>query len=1736
MKNRYAKRILSFALCLALALGGMAFSAPAAAGAAPVYAAYTKGAWQAAFEDDFAGPLDEGKWDASGGEIMTVRTFSADDIRVTYSFAGPDTFALYDDDGVTPLFLSPAPCAPGQAYTMVVTFRDGNKRALCELFDGAMAPVWDNLSSPAFVDYGSFRIAFAAGGCRAVKVEMPVLVYYDDLIGALAAESLAAPGGMSGKLKSDYDAGHQYSDGTRLFRGVSAAGSGYAYDENASAPSMRRENMGFFIKGPSGGEPYKLQAVNEDANLLLNTSLWLMEAFRVDDNYDVVLEYDVWRGGTWTTSQGISLAYADGFNFDPGTGGASAWLGNLEYADARCYTYFHHNMPGNGDIYLPGVGGGTGRRVWFRNKIEISDTKLVWTLTNLENNAAESREFEFFGADFVFRFHLALLGNPHNLMEFRNFKIHGVPGERGARAVPPPLYSGPEGSVEATPDSGLFYPVIEGLLADTAYTYLDPAGQGSYETVSRQVPDTLDLAERGALAAGGYIGVLEGGLGNDGPRSLSDYGPYGHIYLGSKTPYLLAGPDVGNGRTNWGKIGEGLLMARNMSGYGGHLDVQMKSLVNMLYYTKGEGARPYLAAAGANAENNAYASVFTSYGNAMEHFAVTPLSRVMMTLTSLYTLNANGTQMDSSARANLSTLIDEIAYAHYHNADYVSEYDRHTGERTFLYGANLMREPEPGFNMAGNLGYVDTVHIDGNGLRATSRWAALGAGSSAPLGARITGLFKNFLMLPEPRTKYKLWQPEREPIAASSYDNASFSGHVHSYMGALLGLLEYGISANDTAALEFVRAGYEYWKTFGLSSIGLFGETCALGEMTYLAVMLSRLGVGDYWDDAERYVRNQLAEVQVTPEKLGQLKGKLGLMDTVPPFASEANMQTYGVGMEVTDVDDPKHVLNRSLGIFLSDASHPLYVHPGQQTSVICCEGNAMQGMYYAWEGIVTERDGLVSVNLPLNRASPWLDVDSYLPYEGKVELHNKTASAADFRVPDYVDPATLTVTKNGGGTPFTWIGNRILMTGLAAGDVVAIAFDLKNWTETSTLKWMQDRFWLEGSDPRTYAEDPFPTPNYVYTIEFRGNTAVRVECPQDTAASTGRDLRLYQGADRAAARNAAPGSTPMKSGVTRYIPHTTLKPESASDTQSAPAPAFDSAMAPDTLDLARRAALALDALLEANPAPDELGALANALTLARNMTGSTDRLDVDAALTGEMLGAAGNAGSVLALHSMVALGQGALKSPLDAMAASLPASPSAAAPEGQSPGGLIGYGKRMLENGAVLRAMSAHYIAGAPVNAYATALKAPGAWNLPEAQVPRAVAGPEQAKFDGKTSSCAAGLLGLLEYAALTGDVRTARFARTGYEYMRTFGINAMGLFGDIDTASYMTMLAVKLSLMGVGDYWDDAERYARNELTEKQRADGLFLNDSSYPGFVGGGNLAADLTTAANAVQALYSAWDAIVTGGADMAVVNLPLNRASPLLNVRSYLPFEGKLELDIKEAKNVTVRIPKWADLSQVRVRGASALRSGNTLILRDLAEGAQIAIEFPVKTWSRTYTLKWGPSDATHTCVTPPDGWAAGSDTFDITFRGYTVVDIAPAAANAALPAGRTDFYDRSGMDGAAPTKAADTYVPERTLLSTPGRIVPIPPDAPVITGSGCAVRYRGTITLAADQTVEWGGSNKYVEVHPDGTVESLKGFCKTGKATVTATANGLTTSYTVRVKPSFCQWLEIIFLFGWIWM
>ena len=220
-----------------------------------------------------------------------------------------------------------------------------------------------------------------------------------------------------------------------------------------------------------------------------------------------------------------------------------------------------------------------------------------------------------------------------------------------------------------------------------------------------------------------------------------------------------------------------------------------------------------------------------------------------------------------------------------------------------------------------------------------------------------------------------------------------------------MGLLSYAIAVNGAQLKEFVRSGYEYAHNFGLARLGNFGEGCATGDMTWLA--LNDAGVGDYWDDADRYLRNRLAELQITDApRLRQVT------DRMPP--GRGRWDTAHGPLEPLG-ESADRVIERSVGYFFSDATHPTLIPDHSMMLTVCCTGNCTPALYCRWESIVRCANGAAQVNLWLNRASPWLDLDSYLPYEGKLVIHNKTTRKLSVRIPAWLEMGRSSVGLTGG-------------------------------------------------------------------------------------------------------------------------------------------------------------------------------------------------------------------------------------------------------------------------------------------------------------------------------------------------------------------------------------------------------------------------------------------------------------------------------------------------------------------------------------------------------------------------------------------------------------------------------------------------------------------------------------------------------------------------------------------------
>jgi len=324
-----------------------------------------------------------------------------------------------------------------------------------------------------------------------------------------------------------------------------------------------------------------------------------------------------------------------------------------------------------------------------------------------------------------------------------------------------------------------------------------------------------------------------------------------------------------------------------------------------------------------------------------------------------------------------------------------------------------------------------------------------------------------------------------------------------------------------------------------------------------------------------------------------------------------------------------------------------------------------------------------------------------------------------------------------------------------------------------------------------------------------------------------------------------------------------------------------------------------------------------------------------------------------------------------------------------------------------------------------------------------------EAEPFGGSFHSHGIGLMGVLEYAAAVRDRGLLEWVRSSYEWARTQGSSLVGFRPEYALHNWarcetcpvadMVGLAAKLSAEGVGDYWDDLDRCARNQFAENQLTETGWVyrmaeqmpkkpvayNESAdrvverniggfgYPTANEYGTVRAGCCTASSS-RSLYYIWEHILRHENGRLSVNLLLNRASKWADVRSYIPYEGRVDLRIKQpCESVRVRAPEWVESNSpqviCKVNGMSReLRwDARYAHLGAGKAGETFVVTFPIG--ERTVKEK------------------IGGRVYTLVIKGNTVVSIDPPGKYGA-------FYQRAGYrESQARWKKVRRFAPEEEI-------------------------------------------------------------------------------------------------------
>jgi len=288
------------------------------------------------------------------------------------------------------------------------------------------------------------------------------------------------------------------------------------------------------------------------------------------------------------------------------------------------------------------------------------------------------------------------------------------------------------------------------------------------------------------------------------------------------------------------------------------------------------------------------------------------------------------------------------------------------------------------------------------------------------------------------------------------------SAHFHMHSVALLAMVEYATAVGDTDILALSQLAYEYGKSIANTTLGYFPDSTtnstvcanAMADMIAIGLKLTEAGYGDHYDDIDRWVRNGLAERQLTQQRADLIEAQAGRFPDVTPDPRSETADS---------------VIDRNIGAFpgwdVGTLPGKAGVNEWGNAITQDATGNGARAIYYVWDHALRKTGADLRVNLLFNRASQWADIHSYIPYEGRVDVKIKQACDLSVRIPQWVTPAQVSCEINDTGHTLGWDGRYAVVGAVSIDDVVKMTFPISERVEVATIGGQQYTLTIKGSD-----------------------------------------------------------------------------------------------------------------------------------------------------------------------------------------------------------------------------------------------------------------------------------------------------------------------------------------------------------------------------------------------------------------------------------------------------------------------------------------------------------------------------------------------------------------------------------------------------------------------------------------------------------------------------------------------
>ncbi len=265
-----------------------------------------------------------------------------------------------------------------------------------------------------------------------------------------------------------------------------------------------------------------------------------------------------------------------------------------------------------------------------------------------------------------------------------------------------------------------------------------------------------------------------------------------------------------------------------------------------------------------------------------------------------------------------------------------------------------------------------------------------------------------------------------QPDGLLFHGDGSFDGHSHATMHALWGVAHLGLIDNNQRYLDFVERSWQFMLSRGTGT-GWFpagpdccNETCCISDMMSIAAILGRSGKTEYFDYVERYMRNYISNLQfiVTPQFETYYRS---LHQHKAPHEIEAGLlqirKFQGGIIGGSGLNDYENVLLGGISGFEMFG---------------CCAPEGMRAIHTTWNSIIDRLppsqlgpEG-VYVNLGLSRQSPWGEVVSFFPQQGRLTVVPTVEDTFYLRPPHWVPRSQVSAFVGNERIPGVWSGDYI--------------------------------------------------------------------------------------------------------------------------------------------------------------------------------------------------------------------------------------------------------------------------------------------------------------------------------------------------------------------------------------------------------------------------------------------------------------------------------------------------------------------------------------------------------------------------------------------------------------------------------------------------------------------------------------------------------------------------------------